>query len=128
MMMMMGFLVENGGCQGEHTSRQAFSRKNMQGTDGARANNHKWMPPPLLLPLLPPLPPPPQPLLPLPGLSLLPLPLPLLPLLQPLLSPPLLLSPLPSLSVLPPPLPGHVHGSFPPPRHQPHEFQSICAT
>ena len=77
---------------------------------------------PLLLPPLPPLPPP-QPLLPLPRLSLSPLPLPLLPPLQPLLSPPLSLSPLPSLSVLPPPLPGHVHGSFPPPRHQPHECQ-----
>ena len=84
-----------------------------------------WMLSPLLLPPLPPLPPP-QPLLPLPRLSLSPLPLPLLPPLQPLLSPPLSLSPLPSLSVLPPPLPGHVHGSFPPPRHQPHEFQSSC--
>ena len=75
----------------------------------------------LLLPLLLP-----QPLLPLPWLSLSPPPLPLLPPLQLLLLPLLSLSPLPSLSVLPPPLPGHVHGSFPPPRHQPHEFQSSC--
>ena len=83
--------MENGGCKGEHTSRQAFISENMQGTDCARANNHKWMSPPLLLPPLPPLPPP-QPLLPLPRLSLWPLPLPLLPPLQLLLSPPLSLS------------------------------------